>query len=60
MEEKLGLLKQWFGSYTKLAYALDITPMAINYWRVSGKIPAGSAVKIERLTNGEIKAVDLV
>jgi len=59
IDEKLNRLKAYFGSYTKVAIALEITPQAINEWRVRGKIPALSAVKIERVTKGAIKAIEL-
>lgn len=60
IEDKLIRLKAYFGSYTGLAVALGITPQAVNEWRVSGKIPALSAIKIEKLTEGKIKALELV
>jgi hypothetical protein len=59
MDKKMKNLREHFGSYAKLAKALGISRQAINYWRVHGKIPAGAAISIERLTEGTIKAVDL-
>jgi DNA-binding transcriptional regulator YdaS (Cro superfamily) len=58
--EKLERLREHFGSYTKIALALDITPQAINEWKVRGKIPPVSALKVERITEGKIKAIELV
>lgn len=59
MNETLDKLKAHFGSYSKMAKALGITRQAINDWRVKQSIPSGCAIEIERLTEGEFKAVDL-
>jgi len=49
-----------FGSQANLARELNVTRQAITLWKVSGFIPSGNAVEIERITNGKFKAVDLV
>lgn len=59
IEEKLSELKEFFGSYTKLGLSIGVTPQAVNEWRVKGKIPAGAAVEIERVSKGHFKAVNL-
>ena len=59
MNEKMITLRAYFGSYSKLARKLGVSRQAINDWRVKGRIPAGAAISIERLSKGAIKAVDL-
>lgn len=48
---------QYFGGIPKLANALGIDRHAIYQWR---KIPTGRAYQIEILTNGQLKAADLL
>ena len=59
-DEKLGALRDYFGSYTKMAAALGVTPQAINDWKVKRKIPPMSAIKIEQVSGGKFKAIELV
>ena len=49
-----------FGSASKLAKALGVHRSAISQWADCGYLPPYRAVQVERLTNGEFKAVDLV
>lgn len=48
-----------FGSQSKLAQELDVSRSAVSHWRERGVIPAAHAIKIEIITDGEFKAVDL-
>lgn len=52
-------LRDYFGTYTKMAALIGVSITAVQNWRRAGAIPAGSAIKIERLTGGQFKAVDL-
>jgi DNA-binding transcriptional regulator YdaS (Cro superfamily) len=58
--KKLDELVKVFGSKYKLAKKLGISPQAINDWRLKGRIPSGSAIKIEVLTEGKFLARHLV
>jgi DNA-binding transcriptional regulator YdaS (Cro superfamily) len=49
-----------FGCQSDLARELNVTRSAISQWRRRKRIPPAHAVKIERLSDGEFKAVDLV
>lgn len=53
-------LFEHFGSQNKLAGVLDVSTQAISAWKYEGYIPAYNAVKIERISEGKFKAVDLV
>ena len=48
----------YFGSVQKLATALDTTRQAIYLW--SGIIPEGRAYQIEVITEGELKASNIL
>ena len=48
-----------FGTQVILAQRLGVTQTAVSHWVVRGFIPAGSAVKIEKLTRGKFKAIHL-
>lgn len=50
----------FFGGQNKTAGILDVSTQAISQWKVKGCFPPAQAVEVERLTNGEFKAVDLV
>ena len=58
-EEKIALLVEHFGSKADMARRLGIERQNLTYWASAG-IPAIQAVKIEMITNGKFKAVDLV
>lgn len=49
----------FFGGRVALAKALKVTPQAVHKW-MKTEIPPARAIQIEKLTNGEIQAVDLV
>jgi DNA-binding transcriptional regulator YdaS (Cro superfamily) len=51
---------EWFGSQRALAAALGVTDGAVSQWVADGQLPPYRALQIERLTNGELKAVDYV
>lgn len=51
---------EYFGSKTKMASALQTSTQNIQNWGVRGKIPASNALKVERMTNGVIKARDIL
>lgn len=53
-------LVRYFGGQVKTAAALDIEQTAVSNW-VTGKngVSWFSAKKAERLTNGEVRAIDL-
>lgn len=48
-----------FGSAKALAKELGVTESAVSQWWDKG-IPPARAIEIEQLTNGEIKAIDIV
>ena len=49
-----------FGCQSDLARQLGVTRSAVSQWRRRKRIPPAHAVKIEMLSDGEFKAVDLV
>lgn len=53
-------LIDYFGSQNKLAGTLDVSSVAVGYWFKEKKIPPYRAIQIERLTEGEFKAQDLI
>jgi DNA-binding transcriptional regulator YdaS (Cro superfamily) len=56
----LKILIEHFGSQNKLAIALGVTKEAVSQWFKAGEIPPARAIQIEKLTDGKIKAIDLV
>lgn len=50
---------EWFGNQNRMARRLGVTRAAVSSWVISNTLPAARAIQIERLTNGEFKAVDL-
>lgn len=59
MQHDIESVIERFGGRAALAKALGITPANISQWRASRRIPAAKAIEIERLTDGDIRAVDL-
>ena len=59
IDEKITMLVEHFGSKAELARALGIERQNLTQWVDKG-IPPIQAVKIEMITNGKFKAVDLV
>ncbi len=49
----------YFGGQNKTAGALDVSTQAVHAWKTRGYFPPAQAVEIERITDGEFKAVDL-
>lgn len=58
-EKTIQKLVEHFGSKSELARQLGIERQNIAYWIKEG-VPAIQAVKIEMMTNGKFKAIDLV
>jgi hypothetical protein len=56
----LDKLFEHFGGPNKMAGVLDISSQNLQHWIRNGEPPAAMAIKIERLTYGKFKAVDLV
>lgn len=52
-------LFKYFGGQNKMAGKLNVTTQAISQWVKDGKVPPARAIQIEKITNGEFKAVDL-
>ena len=50
----------YFGSGNKLAGALDVSSAAVSQWVAKGHFPPLRAVQIEKITDGKVKAVDLI
>lgn len=50
---------KWAGSKAELARRLGVTNAAVSRWVRDG-LPPGQAIEIERLSGGELRAVDLV
>jgi hypothetical protein len=62
-QEKKELIKEKLkvDTDTELAIKLELKGRQnINYWNVTQSIPPIHALKIEELTNGEIKAINLI
>lgn len=60
MSEEMKLLLAKFNfNKSSLARFLDVSPQAVKNWYDAETIPAFRAVQIEKLTDGEFRAVDL-
>lgn len=57
---KLIELVVYFGTQSNMADALEVTQGAVSQWITAGGVPAGQAIKIERMTKGRFKALDIV
>lgn len=51
---------RWAGSEIALAAKLEIDPNNVRLWVRNGQVPPGRAIQIETLTNGRIRAWQLV
>lgn len=49
----------WFGGKARTAKALGVDPAAVSQWITLGYIPPANALKVERLTDGQFKAIEL-
>ena len=50
----------FFGTQAHMARELGVSAAAVTQWVKAGAIPAQRAIQIEALSNGQIKALDLV
>lgn len=48
------------GTGQALADLLDVSPGAITKWRKEGGLPAGRAIELEQVSEGELRAIDLL
>lgn len=55
---KIEQVIQHFGSKAELARSLEVAPQNVTRWSRLG-VPASVAIKIEKITSGKFKAVDL-
>ncbi len=53
------LVAYFGGSKHKLAEALSVSPSAVSFYFRNGYLTPESAIKVERLTEGKFKAIDL-
>ena len=60
MMDELKRLVGFFGSQVAIAEILGVTESAVSQWISTGGLPAKRAVKIEMLTKGEFKAINIV
>ena len=51
---------KWFGSQVELARQLGITQAAVAQWVADEKVPPYRAIQIERITDGQFKAIDVI
>ena len=49
-----------FGSQVELARQLGVTQAAVAQWVSDEKVPPYRAIQIERITDGQFKAVDII
>jgi DNA-binding transcriptional regulator YdaS (Cro superfamily) len=57
---QIELLLSQFESEAAIARTLNLSTSAINFWVRKGYVPPLHAIKIEEITNGRIKAKDLI
>lgn len=46
----------YFGGLSKVAHTLNLSRQTVHAWKVRKRIPAKWQVKLESMTNGELKA----
>ena len=51
---------KWFGSQVELARQLGVTQAAVAQWVADAKVPPYRAIQIERITDGQFKAIDII
>lgn len=51
---------EWAGGKLALAKALGVTHAAVSQWLREGGLPPARAIELERLTEGGLRAVNLV
>ena len=51
---------EWAGGKLALAKALGVTHAAVSQWLLEGGLPPARAIELERLTGGNLRAVNLV
>lgn len=51
---------EYFGGTSKTAKALGVEPAAVSQWIAKNEIPPKRAIEIERLTDGALRAVDMI
>ena len=49
-----------FGSQVELARQLGVTQAAVAQWVSDERVPPYRAIQIERITDGQFKAVDII
>ena len=49
-----------FGSQVELARQLGVTQAAVAQWVGDAKVPPYRAIQIERITDGQFKAIDII
>lgn len=58
-EGELKRLIEHFGSKAHLAAELGVTTVAVDKWLLAGRLPPARAIQVQRITEGEFKALDL-
>lgn len=56
----LELALSIFNSKADMARTLDLTPQNLTHWFNKGLIPCSYALKVQRVTNGRVKAMDVL
>lgn len=58
-DQKISELVDYFGSQSTLAGVLGITKQSVSQWVSQGYMPVRQAMKVEKVTDGKFKAIDL-
>lgn len=59
-DDVMAELLSRYGTKANMARVLNTSRQNIQTWEEHGRVPYKFAIQLERLTNGEIKAVDIV
>lgn len=51
---------EWAGGKSALARRVGVGRSAVSHWIRRGRIPAANALKVEELSEGRFKALDLM